>query len=160
MNRSLRLQTVHGVAQSHLYKWSREMSFVKLQSFQTSISHDVKSFRINGDTFIVFTNDSGAFTYLWNGTMFAPFQSFPTGLTRSVHPFVMCGQPYLALALSKSVVLYWFSGSEFIKYQDIPTRNAKGLTSFEYKGHTYLAVAKYKASSGERNTNSKIYIWI
>ena len=167
-------QQKHSV-QSTVFKWSGG-HFVKLQSLQTYGAYDVKSFIINGHTFLVFANHySGrrhnidSFIYKWNGSRFVLFQSFPTRGALAMHPFMISGQTYLGVAnhydssqeQNTQSVVYQASGARFIKYQEIPTHGAFGMTSFEYKGHTYLAVAnKYNSDSRRNNINSALYKWV
>ena len=165
-------QHKHSV-QSTVFKWSGG-HFVKLQSFQTYGAHDVKSFNINGHTFLAFANfysgskhNTDSFIYKWNGNKFVLFQSIPTRGAIAWTPFVISAQTYLGVANhygdsqkynTKSVV-YQASGAKFIKYQEIPTHGAHSMTSFEYKGHTYLAVANYY--NGQKyNVNSALYKWV
>ena len=165
-------QHKHSV-QSTVFKWSGGR-FVKLQSLQTYGAHDVKSFNVNGHTFLAFANyysvskhKTDSFIYKWNGNKFVLFQSIPTRGAIALCPFVISGQTYLGVANhygdsqkynTKSVV-YQASGAQFIKYQEIPTNGARGMTSFEYKGHTYLAVANYY-NGQKHNINSALYKWV
>ena len=165
-------QHKHSV-QSTVFKWSGG-HFVKLQSFQTYGAHDVKSFNINGHTFLAFANfysgskhNTDSFIYKWNGNKFVLFQSIPTRGAVLWFPFVFNGQTYLGVANhygdgqkhKTPSVVYQASGAKFIKYQEIPTYGANGMTSFEYKGHTYLAVANYY--NGQKyNINSALYKWV
>jgi len=160
---------------SAVFKWSGN-SFVKLQSLQTYGAVDVKSFNINGDTFLAFVNlqngreyNIDSFIYKWDGSKFVLFQSIPTHGAYAWHPFVMCGQTFLGVAnawdpLSQGAdiksVIYQFSGEQFIPYQEIPTQGARDMTSFEYNGHTYLAFANYKNNDNKYNINSAVYKWI
>ena len=158
---------------STVLKWSGG-HFVKLQSLQTYGAWDVKSFQINGHTFLAFANyysgskyNTDSFIYKWNGNKFDLFQSIPTRGARALHPFVISGQTFLGVANyhgdsqkynTKSVV-YQASGSRFVIYQEIPTQGASDITSFEYKGDTYLAVASYY--NGQKyNMNSALYKWM
>ena len=66
-------------AQSTLFKWSGG-HFVNLQSFQTYGARDVKSFNINGHTFLAFANyysgskyNTFSFFYKWDGKPFVMF---------------------------------------------------------------------------------------
>ena len=165
-------QHKHSV-QSTVFKWSGG-HFVKLQSLQTYGAHGVKSFNINGHTFLSFANqysgskrNTNSFIYKWNGNKFVLFQSIPTRGAIAWTPFVISAQTYLGVANhygdsqkhnTKSVV-YQASGAQFIKYQEIPTHGAFGMTSFEYKGHTYLAVANYY-NGQKHNINSALYKWV
>ena len=159
--------------QSTVFKWSGG-HFVKLQSLQTYGAYDVKSFIINGHTFVAFANyysgsnhNIDSFIYKWNGGRFALFQSIPTRGALVMHPFVISGQTYLGVAnyydssqkQNTQSVVYQASGARFIKYQEFPTHGAFGMTSFEYKGHTYLAVANHH-NSQKRNINSALYKWV
>jgi len=153
--------------ESTVFKWSGGR-LVKLQSLQTYGVRDVKSFNINGHTFLAFANfysgskhNIDSFIYKWNGSKFVLFQSIPTRGAIAWCPFVISGQTYLGVANhhadsqkhnTKSVV-YQASGAQFIKYQEISTHGGHGMTSFEYKGHTYLAVANY-------NYKSALYNWV
>jgi len=134
----------------------------------------VKSFIINGHTFLAFANHySGStwnidsFIYQWDGGRFVLFQSIATRGTLVCHPFVISGQTYLGVAnhfdsslkYNTQSVVYQASGARFIKYQEFPTHGAHGMTSFEYKGHTYLAVANYK-NGQKHNKNSTMYKWV
>ena len=165
-------QKKHSV-QSTVFKWSGG-HFVKLQSLQTYGAWDVKSFQINGHTFLAFANyysgskyNTDSFIFKWNGNKFDLFQSIPTRGARALHPFVISGQTFLGVANhhddsqkynTKSVV-YQASGSRFVIYQEIPTQGASDITSFEYKGDTYLAVSSYY--NGQKyNTNSALYKWM
>ena len=159
--------------QSTVFKWSGG-HFVKLQSLQTYGAYDVKSFNVNGHTFLAFGNfysgskyNTDSFIYKWNGKKFVRFQSIPTRGAIAWCPLVISGQTYLGVANhhgdsqkhnTKSVV-YQASGAQFIKYQEIPTHGAFGMTSFEYKGHTYLAVANYY-NRQKYNINSALYKWV
>ena len=158
--------------QSTMFKWSGG-HFVKLQSLQTYGAFDVKSFNINGHTFLVFANhysgssyNTNSFIYKWNGNKFVLFQSISTRGALAWHPFAISGQTYLGVANyydfsqkhNTQSVVYQASGARFIKYQEIPTHGARDMTSFEYKGHTYLAVANYY--SPKYNTNSALYKWV
>ena len=161
--------------QSTVFKWSGG-HFVKLQSLQTYRARDVKSFNINGNTFLVFANyysgsshNTNSFIYKWNGNAFALFQSISTRGALAWHPFVICGETYLGVAnhydsnqkYNTQSVVYQASGARFIKYQDIPTHGAHGMTSFEYKVHTYLAVANYyNSQTTKHNINSALYKWV
>ena len=151
--------------QSPVYKWSGH-SFVKLQSLQTYVAVDVKSFSNNGETFLAFANrrnggkhNIDSFIYRWNGSRFVRFQSIPTHGARAWEPFSICGETSLAVANSegKSVSVYRLSGSQFIKYQEISTQHATDLKAFEHKGHTYLAIANKRNERGGLNTNSALY---
>jgi len=159
---------------STVFKWSGN-SFVKLQSLQTYGAGDVKSFNINGDTFLAFANvyngrnySIDSFIYKWDGSKFVLFQSIPTRGAFAWNPFVMCGQTFLGVANSKDdsqgrntkSVIYWYSGQQFIQYQEISTQGARDMTSFEYNGHTYLAVANSLNNDGKFNINSTLYKWI
>ena len=158
-------------AHSYVYKWSGS-SFVQLQSFQTYAAIDVKSFNINGDTFLAFANEHDSvtysidsFIYKWNGSKFLHFQSIPTRGAFKWHPFVMCGQTFLGVANwmennTKSVI-YRYSGEQFIQYQEISTQRGDDLTSFEYSGNTYLVIANYgNIDDLKFNINSALYKWI
>ena len=165
-------QHKHSV-QSTVFKWTGG-HFVKLQSLQTYGARDVRSFNINGHTFLAFANfysgskyNSDSFIYKWNGNTFVLFQSIPGRGGIAWFPFVISGRTYLGLAnhngdgQGKSVksVVYQAFGAQFIKYQEIPTHGAHDLTSFEYKGHTYLAVAN--SHNGQKhNINSALYKWV
>ena len=164
----------HGPSvQSTVFKWSGG-HFVKLQSLQTYRARDVKSFNINGHTFLAFAKyHSGSkynidsSIYKWNGTKFVLFQSIPTRGAIAWCPFVINGQAYLGVANyhgdgkrhKTPSVVYQTSGAKFIKYQEISTYGAHGMTSFEYKGHTYLAVANYY-NGQKHNINSTLYKWV
>ena len=141
---------------SIVFKWSGK-SFVKLQSLQTYGAVDVKSFNINGDTFLAFASDYNinSFIYKWDGSKFVPFQSIPTRGAFAMYPFVMCGETFLGVANkqgdnAKSVIYQYFR-EQFVQYQEIPTQGATDMTSFQYKGYTFLAIA---------NRNSALYKWI
>ena len=165
-------QHKHSV-QSTVFKWSGGR-FVKLQTLQTYGANDVKSFNINGHTFLAFANlysgskyNVDSFIYKWNGNKFVLFQSIPTRGGIALSPFVISGHTYLGLANhhgdsrkhNTQSVVYQASGARFINYQEIPTNGARGMTSFEYKGHTYLAVANYY--NGQKyNINSTLYKWV
>ena len=159
--------------QSTVFKWSGG-HFLKLQSLQTYGAFDVKSFNINGHTFLVFANyysgssrNTNSFIYKWDGNTFALFQSISTRRALAWHPFVISGQTYLGVANhydssqkhNTQSVVYQASGARFIKYQEIPTHGAHGMTSFEYKGHIYLAVANYY-NTRKHNINSALYKWV
>ena len=158
---------------STVFKWSGG-HFVKLQSLPTFGAWDVKSFQINGHTFLAFANyysgskyNTVSFIFKWNGNKFDLFQSIPTRGARALYPFVISGQTFLGVANyygdsqkynTKSVV-YQASGSRLVIYQEIPTQGASDITSFEYKGDTYLAVSTYY--NGQKyNTNSALYKWM
>ena len=159
--------------QSTVFKWSGG-HFVKLQSLQTYGARDVKSFNVNGHTFLAFANQySGSkynidsFIYKWNGNRFVLFQSISTRGASAWCPFVIHGLTYLGVANyhgdgqkhNTQSLVYQASGARFIKYQEIPTHGAHGMTSFEYKGQTYLAVANYY-NRQKHNINSALYKWI
>ena len=159
--------------QSTVFKWSGG-HFVKLQSLQTYGARDVKSFNVNGHTFLAFANqysgskyNTDSFIYKWNGNKFVLFQSIPTRGATALCPFVINGLTYLGVAnyhgdsqkYNTQSVVYQASGARFIKYQEIPTHGAYGMTSFEYKGHTYLAVSNYY-NLQKRNINSALYKWV
>ena len=162
-------------AQSTVFKWSGG-HFVKHQSLQTYGARDVKSFNINGHTFLVFANsysgsshNTNSFIYKWNGNKFVLFQSISTRGAFAWHPFVISGQTYLGVSNhydssqkhNTQSVVYQASGARFIKYQEIPTHGAHDMTSFEYKGHTYLAVANNQNSQSRKyNINSALYKWV
>ena len=159
------------LVQSAVFKWSGQQ-FVKMQSFQTYGALDVKSFSVNGSTFLAFANHrsgSGQHNisspiYKWNGSHFVLFQSIPTRGAAALHPFMMCSQTFLGVAnyfsdgsFNAMSVVYRVSQEQFIEYQEIPTQGAFGMTSFQYKGHTYLAVAN--RYSNKWNINSTLYKW-
>ncbi|CAH3148008.1 unnamed protein product, partial [Porites evermanni] len=159
--------------QSTVFKWSGG-NFVKLQSLQTYGTRGVKSFNINGHTFLAFANyysegkrNIDSFIYKWNGNKFVLFQSIPTLGAIAWYPFVISGRTYLGVANQYGdsqkhktpSVVYQASGAKFIKYQEIPTYGAHGMTSFEYKGHTYLAVAN-NYNGQKYNINSALYKWV
>jgi len=154
-------------AHSTVFKLSGN-SFVKLQSLQTYGAIDVKSFNINGDTFLAFANyydgsnyNIDSFIYKWDGSNFVLFQSIPTHKASTWNPFVMCGQTFLGVAnCNDKSVIYRYSGKQFTQYQEISTQGARGMTSFEYRGHTYLAIANLKNNDGKHNINSTLYKWI
>ena len=165
-------QKKHSV-QSTVLKWSGGQ-FLKLQSLQTYGAYDVKSFIINGHTFLAFANhhsgsstNTESFIYKWDGGRFVLFQSIATRGAHAMHPFVISGQTYLGVAnhydssqkYNTQSVVYQASGARFVKYQEIPTHGAFGMTSFEYKGHTYLAVAN-RYNSQKHNINSAVYKWV
>ena len=155
-------------AHSTVFKWSGN-SFVKLQSLQTYGAVDVKSFNINGDTFLAFANDYNgskhnidSFIYKWDGSKFFLFQSIPPRGAFALHPFVMNGQTFLGVAnywddsqgLNTKSVIYRYSGEQFIQHQEISSQGATDMTSFEYNGDTYLAIANFDSVS------STLYKWI
>ena len=160
------------LVQSAVFKWSGQQ-FVKLQSLQTYAALDVKSFSVNGSTFLAFANHrsgSGQHNinspiYKWNGSQFVLFQSIPTRGAAALHPFMMCSQTFLGVAsyddedkgYNTMSVVYRVSQEQFIEYQEIPTQGAFGMTSFQYKGHTYLAVAN--RLTNKWNINSALYKW-
>ena len=159
--------------QATVFKWSGG-HFMKQQSLQTYGARDVKSFNINGHTFLAFANyysgsshNTNSFIYKWNGNKFVLFQSIRTRGAIAWHPFVISGQTYLGVAnhydssqkYNKQSVVYQASGARFIKYQEIPTHGAYDMTSFEYKGHTYLVVANYY-NNRKNNINSALYKWV
>ena len=160
--------------QAAVFKWSGQQ-FVKLQSFQTYGALDVKSFSVNGSTFLAFANHrsgSGQHNinspiYKWNGSHFVLFQSIPTRGAAALHPFMMCSQTFLGVAnhfnndngFNIMSVVYRVSQEQFIEYQEIPTQGAFGMTSFQYKGHTYLAVANSRTDHHKWNVNSALYKW-
>ena len=151
---------------STIFEWSGN-SFVKRQSLQTYGALDVKSFNINGDTFLAFANlyDGSnyyidSFIYKWDGSKFVLFQSIPTHGASTWNPFVLCSQTLLGVANYKDKsVIYRYSGKQFTQYQEISTQGARGMTSFEYRGHTYLAIAN-RENGGKKNINSTLYKWI
>jgi len=136
----------------------------------------VKTFNMNGHTFLAFANyyagskyKIDSFIYKWNGSEFVLFESLPTRGARAWHPFVMrsvCGQTFLGVANYKGdsqgyntkSVIYRVSGSKFIEFQEISTLGAHNLTSFKYKGTTYLAVANEKINHRRYNINNMLYI--
>jgi len=159
--------------QSTVFKWSGG-HFVKHQSLQTHGAHDVKSFNINGHTFLAFANyysgskyNTDSFIYKWDGNKFAMFQSIPTRGALACQPFVISGQMFFGVAnhhgdsqkYNTHAVVYQASGSRFVNYQEILTYGAADMTSFEYKGHTYLAVANYN-NGQKHNINSALYKWV
>ena len=159
--------------QSTVFKWSGG-HFVKLQSLQTYGARDVKSFIINGHSFLAFANyysgsshNTDSFIYKWDGGRFVLFQSIATRGALACHPFVISGQTYLGVAnhydssqkYNTQSVVYQASGARFVKYQEFPTHGTHDMTSFEYKGHTYLAVANYY-NSQKRNIHSAVYKWV
>ena len=160
------------LVQSAVFKWSGQQ-FVKLQSFQTYAALDVKSFSVNGSTFLAFANHrsgSGQHNinspiYKWNGSHFVLFQSIPTRGAARLHPFTMCGQRFLGVAsyydnhngYNTMSVVYRVSQEQFIEYQEIPTQGAHDMTSFQYKGHTYLVVVN--RLNNKWNINSALYKW-
>ena len=161
-------------AHSTVFKWSGK-SFVKLQSLQTYGAGDVKSFNINGDTFLAFANEYkrgyyniDSFIYKWDDSKFVLFQSIPTRGAFAWNPFVICGQTFLGVAnynddskgYNTKSVIYRYSGQQFIQYQEISTQGARDMTSFEYNGHTYLAIANKLNSNWKFNINSTLYKWI
>jgi len=160
--------------QSTVFKWSGG-HFVKLQSLQTYGGRDVKSFNINGHTFLAFANyysgskyNTDSFIYKWDGNKFVLFQSIPTRGAHSWHPFVISGQTFLGVANHRGdsqkhntrSVVYQASGSRFVNYQEIPTQGATDMTSFEYQGRPYLAVANYYNGPQKHNINSALYKWV
>ena len=161
------------LAQSAVFKWSGQQ-FVKLQTFQTYAARDVKSFSVNGSTFLAFANyrsgsgqnNINSSIYKWNGSHFVLFQSIPTRGAAALHPFMMCSQTFLGVAnhyvhgsYNTMSVVYRVSQEQFIEYQEIPTQGAFGMTSFQYKGHTYLAVANRFTNWNKWNINSALYEW-
>ena len=99
--------------QSTVFKWSGG-HFVKLQSLQTYGARDVKSFNVNGHTFLAFANyysgskhNTDSFIYKWNGNKFVLFQSIPTRGAIAWCPFVICGQTYLGVANQYGVPGLW-----------------------------------------------------
>ena len=158
--------------QSAVFKWSGQQ-FVKLQSFQTYGALDVKSFSVNGSTFLAFANyrsgrkhNINSPIYKWNGSHFVLLQSIPTPGAAGLHPFMMCSQTFLGVAYhyvhgsyNTMSVVYRVSQEQFIEYQQIPCQGAFGMTSFQYKGHTYLAVANRLTDPGRNNINSALYKW-
>ena len=165
-------QQKHSV-QSTVFKWSGG-HFVKSQSLQTYGAYDVKSFNINGHTFLTFANhysgskyNTDSFIYKWDGNKFAMFQSIPTRGALASQPFVISGQTFLGVANyhgdsqkhnTRSVV-YQASGSRFVNYQEILTHGAADMATFEYKGRTYLAVANHY-NGQKHNINSALYKWV
>ena len=159
--------------QSTVFKWSGG-HFVKMQSLQTYGAYHVKSFNINGHTFLAFAShysgskyNTDSLIYKWDGIKFVLFQSIPTRGALVWHPFVISGQTYLCVANNHGdsqkhntqSVVYQASGSRFVNYQEIPTHGATDMTSFEYKGHIYLAVTN-KYSGQKYNINSALYKWV
>ena len=160
--------------QSTVFKWSGG-HFVKQQSIQTYGAQDVKSFVINGHTFLAFANhQSGggrnidSFIYRWDGIIFVLFQSIPTRGAIALHPFVISGQTFLCVAnyydynqkkYNTQSIVYQASGARFIKYEDISTHGAREMLSFEFKGCTYLVVANY-FNEKKRNINSVLYKFV
>ena len=138
--------------------------FVKVQSLPTYGAYDVKSFQINGHTFLAFSRHNSSFIFKWNGNKFNLFQSISTA--SRLYPFVISGQTFLGVAnrhgenekFNTKSVVYQAVGSRFVNYQEIPTHEAFDMTSFEYKGDTYLAVANYGHGIGY--ANSSLYKWI
>ena len=162
------------LVQSAVFKWSGQQ-FVKMQSFQTYAALDVRSFSVNGSTFLAFANyrsGSGQHNinspiFKWNGSHFVLFQSIPTRGAAALHPFMMCSQRFLGVANhydddkrhNTMSVVYRVSQEQLIEYQEIPTQAAFDMTSFQYKGHTYLAVANRRTNSNKWNINSALYKW-
>ena len=160
--------------QSTVFKWSGQ-HFFKLQTLQTYGAADVKSFNIDGRTFLAFANSKkekevniDSFIYKWDSSKFVLVQSIPTYKAQSWHPFVMCGQTFLGVANRRNddgsgfnslLVVYQASGENFTKYQGISTWVAADMTSFEYKGHTFLAVANFRNSDKKFHINSTVYRW-
>ena len=154
--------------QSTLFKWTGG-SFVKVQSLQTYGAWDVKSFTINGSTFLAFANSYNdgnstldSFIYKWNGSHFVLFQSIPTRGAMALQLFVMCNQTFLGVAnyWGKPVV-YQASGERFIKYHELREARDWGtydMTSFEYNGNTYIATATYYNGFGF-NLKSTLFKW-
>ena len=145
-----------------IFKWSGS-SFVKLQSLQTFGARDVKSFNVNGHTFLAFAifvsggeHNIDSFIYKWDGSLFVLLQSIPTRGAVAWHPFVMCGQTFLGVANNKDdshghstrsvVSRYRASGERFVEFQEISTKGAMDMTSFVYKGDTYLAIVNFVSS--------------
>ena len=96
-------QHKHSV-QSTVFKWSGA-HFVKQQSLQTYRARNVKSFNVNGHTFLAFANqysgskcNTDSFIYKWNGNTFVLFQSIPTQGASAWCPFVINGLTYLGVA--------------------------------------------------------------
>ena len=160
--------------QSTVFKWSGG-HFVRLPSLQTYGAFDVKSFIINGHTFLAFANyysgsshNTDSFIYKWDGSKFVLFQSIPTRGASAWHPFVMCDNTFLGVAnccdanqkRNTKSLIYRYAGEHFIQYQEISTQIAQYMTSFEYNGHTYLAIANKLNSNWKFNINSTLYKWI
>ena len=151
-------------AHSTVFKWSGN-SFVQLQSLQTYGAADVKSFNINGDTFLAFPNGYDSFIYKWEGSKFVLFQSIPTRGTDAWHPFAMCGQTFLGVAnrydhsqgYNTKSFIYRYTGEQFIKHQEISTQRADDMTSFEYKNHTYLAIANFRNNDMKYDIDSLLH---
>ena len=160
--------------QSTVFKWSGQ-HFFKQQTLQTYGATDVKSFNIDGHTFLAFANSKNArknnidsFIYKWDSSTFVLVQSIPTREAQSWHTFVMCGQMFLGVANKRNddgkgfnslSVVYRASEEHFIKYQGISTSGARSMTSFEYKGHTYLVVANFRNNDGKYHINSTLHKW-
>ena len=158
--------------ESTILKWSGG-EFVKMQSLQTYRARRVKSFNMNGHTFLAFAifvsggeHNVTSFIYKWDGSQFVLFQSIPTRGAVAWDPFVMYGQTFLGVAnfrkngggsLTQSVV-YRASGERFVSYQEISTKGAIDMTSFVHKGDTYLAIANLVYNS-KYNINSVLYKW-
>ena len=124
----------------------------------------VKSFDINGDTFLAFANyrngnraeshNIDSFICKWNGSKFDLFQSIPTLGAFALYPFIICGQTYLTAVnyydgeknfhrYSTTSDVYQFSGEHFIKYQEIPTQAVIAVTKFDFKNQVYLVITSY-----------------
>ncbi|XP_022808762.1 thrombospondin-type laminin G domain and EAR repeat-containing protein-like [Stylophora pistillata] len=92
---------------SVIFKWNEVFRhFVTLQSLQTYGAYDVRSFNINGHTFLAFAcyhsershNTEYSFIYKWDSTKFVLFQCIPTRGALAWHPFIISGHTYLGVA--------------------------------------------------------------
>lgn len=166
---------------SIVLKWS-DGYFSKFQSLQTYGAAHVKSFDINGDTFLAFANyrngtraeghNIDSFIYKWNGSKFDLFQSIPTRGAFALYPFIICGQTYLTAVnyydgeknvhrYSTTSDVYQFNGEHFIKYQEIPTQAAIAVTKFDFKNQVYLVIVSYyNEIENKYRINSNLFRWI
>ena len=123
------------------------VSFVEYQRIPTHSAHDLESFVINGETYLVVanhqigsTNAADSVIYKWNGTAFGEFQKIKTIGAIHWESIKIDGQTYLAVANmyagygdynGNSVVYKWNDQSmSFIEYQKILSHGAMYIHSF------------------------------
>ena len=152
-------------AGNHLYmfKWVRG-EFRQLSPVRpiqlTYGARDVKSFKMNGQIFLVIANfEDGTKPNIlkWNGNEIFPYQSLFTTEAIAYHPFVMYNQTFLGVVdVHGRSFVYRAIGSRFFKFRELSTQGAHGMTSFVHGGHTYLVVAN-TISEEKFNINSTVY---
>ena len=152
-------------AGNHLYvfKWLGGLFrlFSPLRPIQKTYgARDVKSFKMNGQIFLVIANfEDGTKPNIlkWNGNEIFPYQSLFTTEAIAYHPFVMYNQTFLGVVdVHGRSFVYRAIGSRFFKFRELSTQGAHGMTSFVHGGHTYLVVAN-TISEEKFNINSTVY---